>query len=366
MYYKCTSCKLKFTDVKKPVWLCRCGKPLSVHYSWENINSNLTIKMDEYSLWRYASILPNISNPISLGEGFTPLLPLTSNLFVKNETVNPTGSFKDRGMSLAISMAKEQRVNDICLPSAGNAGISAAAYCKEAKINCHVFLPETIPAEYLKETKRYTKHVVLSGKTISDAAKKMLSEKEKDWFDISTLKEPFRVEGKKTMGYEIAEQLGWELPDVIIYETGGGTGLIGMWKAFVELKSIGRINGKLPRMVAAQSNGCAPVVDAFQRLKDSTDFWENSNTIALGLNVPGPLGGHWILDILYQSDGIAIDIPEKKLEDLTKEFIETTMINAGPEAGVVWGAYKTLKDISWIKPDESVVLFATGIERCKL
>ena len=366
MYYVCTYCKSKFAKVNPPAWLCRCGKPLSVHYNWEGKEYDLEIKMDDYSLWRYRSALPKVDERITLGEGFTPLLPLSSNLFVKNETVNPTGSFKDRGMSLAITLAKHQGVENICLPSAGNAGISAAAYCKEAGINCHVFLPEMIPDEYLKETKRYTKQVILSGRTISDAAKEMLAKKEKDWFDISTLKEPFRVEGKKTLGYEIAEQLGWKLPDVIIYETGGGTGLIGMWKAFCELKSIGKIKGKLPRMVAAQSDGCAPVVHAFQRLKDSTDFWENSHTVALGLNVPGPLGGYWILDILYKSDGIAIEVPEKDLDILTQEFVATTMIKAGPEAGVVWGAYKTLKNIDWIRPDESVVLFATGLERCKL
>ena len=223
MYYVCTYCKSKFAKVTPPAWLCRCGKPLSVHYNWEGKEYDLEIKMDDYSLWRYRYALPSVDERITLGEGFTPLLPLSSNLFVKNETVNPTGSFKDRGMSLAITLAKHQGVKNICLPSAGNAGISAAAYCKEAGINCHVFLPETIPDEYLKETKRYTKQVILSGRTISDAAKEMLAKKEKDWFDISTLKEPFRVEGKKPLGYEIAEQLGWKLPDVIIYETGGGT-----------------------------------------------------------------------------------------------------------------------------------------------
>ena len=194
----------------------------------------------------------------------------------------------------------------------------------------------------------------------------MLTKKEDSWFDISTLKEPFRVEGKKTLGYEIAEQLGWRFPKVVVYETGGGTGLIGMWKAFKELKSMGIVRGSLPRMVAAQSSGCAPVVRGFQNLSSSTDFWKDSNTIALGLNVPGPIGGHWILDILYQSNGLALDIPEKKLLSLTRDFNQITSMNSGAEGGVVWGAYSILKDIGWILPKESVVLFATGIERCKL
>ena len=366
MYYVCTSCGSRFNKIEKPVWLCRCGKPLSVRYSWEQNKDYFQVNMQEESLWRYEAVLPKAEQRVSLGEGFTPLIPISENVFVKNETVNPTGSFKDRGMSLAITMAKEQKVETICLPSAGNAGVSAAAYCKSAKINCHVFLPETIPNEYVNETKRYTKNVILKGNTIADAGKEMIRQKEKDWFDISTLKEPFRVEGKKTLGYEIAEQLGWKFPDVIVYETGGGTGLIGMWKAFKELQSLGVVKDPLPRMVAAQSTGCAPVVKAFQGLSKTTDFFENSYTMALGLNVPGPLGGHWILDILYDSNGIALDVPEKNLTKLTDEFKQLTLINSGPEAGVVWGAYKALKDIGWILRDESVVLFATGIERCKL
>ena len=193
----------------------------------------------------------------------------------------------------------------------------------------------------------------------------MLKVKQDDWFDISTLKEPFRVEGKKTLGYEIAEQMGWKFPDVIIYETGGGTGLIGMWKAFIELKALGWVSGKLPRMVAAQSDGCAPVVKAFQNLQNKTDFWENSNTLALGLNVPGPLGGAWILDVLYQSSGIAISVAENQLSDLTEEFNSLTNLNASAEAGVAWGAYNTLLDMNWINHKETVVLFATGVERCK-
>lgn len=346
-----------------PLWLCTCGMPREVHYEWERQSCPINLT-DEDSLWRYENVLPKIEDKISLGEGNTPLLQIENNVWIKDETVNPTGSFKDRGMGLAVTMAKAQGVKSICLPSAGNAGVSAAAYCQEAGINCHVFLPETIPEPFINATEQYGANLVLSGQTISDAAQVMINQKQNEWFDISTLKEPFRVEGKKTLGYEIAEQMNWELPDVLIYPTGGGTGLIGMYKAFQEMLGMGWIKDKMPRMVSTQSDGCAPVVSAFQSLEKKTVFWENSNSIALGLNVPGPLGGHWILDILNQSNGIAISAPENGLDKLTNEINMIAKINASPEIGAVWSAYLSLKDLGWIKPNDKVVLFATGIERC--
>ena len=327
-----------------------------------------------FILERYSKFLPITDQTplLTLGEGGTPLVRSrtleneidAAAVYFKLELSNPTGSFKDRGMALAVTMAKAQGVKTICLPSAGNAGISAAAYCEVAEIECNVFLPETIPEPFKIETDKYSANLTLSGNTISDAAKQMLNNKEDGWFDISTLKEPFRVEGKKTLGYEIAEQLGWKFPDVVVYETGGGTGLIGMWKAFQEMKGMGWVKGKLPRMVAAQSDGCAPVVKAFQGMGKDTEFWENSHTIALGLNVPGPLGGRWILDVLSQSNGIAIAVPEEELVASTKEMNDITGINSSAEAGVVWYAYNTLLKMDWINNQESVVLFATGIERC--
>jgi threonine synthase len=241
--------------------------------------------------------------------------------------------------------------------------VSASAYCQAAGIDCFVFLPETIPGSFKKETERYKSELVLSGQTISEAAQTMINQKDEDWFDISTLKEPFRVEGKKTLGYEIVEQLGWSLPDVIIYPTGGGTGLIGMWKAFKEMLGMGWISGPLPRMVVAQSDGCAPVVEAFQAQQDATSFWHKSNTIALGLNVPGPLGGYWILEILSESNGIAVAAKESSLEIKTENFRERTGIDASAEIGVVWSAYEELREKKWITTGEKVVLFATGIER---
>ena len=365
MYYQCTSCQKIFHNPPSPVWLCECSKPLSVHYKWEGVPRGIQIEPEEESLWRYASVLPSYTKKekISLGEGWTPLLSIDNNVYVKDETVNPTGSFKDRGMAMAVTFAKAQNVKKICLPSAGNAGVSASAYCQAAGIDCFVFLPETIPGSFKKETERYKSELVLSGQTISEAAQTMINQKDEDWFDISTLKEPFRVEGKKTLGYEIVEQLGWSWPDVIIYPTGGGTGLIGMWKAFKEMLGMGWISGPLPRMVVAQSDGCAPVVEAFQAQQDATSFWHKSNTIALGLNVPGPLGGYWILEILSESNGIAVAAKESSLEIKTENFRERTGIDASAEIGVVWSAYEELREKKWITTGEKVVLFATGIER---
>ena len=365
MYYQCTNCQKIIHNSPSPVWLCGCGKPLSVHYEWEGVTRDIRIDTEEENLWRYASVLPSYSKKekISLGEGWTPLLPIDNNVYVKDETVNPTGSFKDRGMAMAVTLAKAQNVKKICLPSAGNAGVSASAYCQAAGIDCFVFLPETIPESFKNETKRYKSELVLSGQTISEAAQAMINQKDENWFDISTLKEPFRVEGKKTLGYEIAEQLGWSLPDVIIYPTGGGTGLIGMWKAFKEMLDMGWISGPLPRMVVAQSDGCAPVVEAFQAQQDATSFWHKSNTIALGLNVPDPLGGYWILEILSESNGIAVAAKESSLEIKTENFRKRTGIDASTEIGVVWSAYEELREKKWITTGEKVVLFATGIER---
>ncbi len=363
MYYICSACHKRMNDPPQPVGLCSCGKPLAVHYGWEGIQRDMEVNIEDQSLWRYASVLPKVEEQVTLGEGHTPLVQIETNLWIKDETENPTGSFKDRGMGLAVTMAKAQGVKTICLPSAGNAGVSAAAYCQEAGIDCHVFLPETIPDPFKNETDRYNALPVLKGQTISDAAREMQDAQKDNWFEISTLKEPFRIEGKKTLGYEIAEQMDWTLPDVIIYPTGGGTGLIGMWKAFQEMLGMGWIADKMPRMVAAQSDGCAPVVKSFQAMEKSTEFWNNSDTIALGLNVPGPLGGAWILDVLAQSKGIAISAPEKKLSQLTDDINSISGINASAEMGVVWSAYQSLKEAGWIGMNDKVVLFATGIER---
>ncbi len=365
MDFICTFCSKKRADSTGPVKTCECGKPLKVEYSWNG--PPLPREVDETinSLWRYRLVLPKVdeTNRTTLGEGWTPLIDMGKGLFVKDETVNPTGSFKDRGMALAITMAKQQGVKTVCLPSAGNAGVAAAAYARKAGIKCHVFLPETIPQPFIWDTEQFGAELYLRGKTIADAAAYMAKMKRNDWFDLSTLKEPFRVEGKKTLGYEIAEQLNWKLPDVIIYPTGGGTGLIGMWKAFREMQDLRWVSGPMPRMVAVQSGGCAPIVKAFEKGLAETEFWEKSHTAALGLNVPGPLGGYWILEILNKSSGIAVSVEEDSIYYYTEMFREKTEINASEEGGVVWSAYLKLFAKNWIKENETVIIFATGKQR---
>ena len=366
MYLICTKCGKRNQD--HPLTTCSCGQPLEVQYDWDHIPKNV-INVSAPSLWRYHAVLPHIQNQhiISLGEGWTPLVKVDKmngiQILAKDETVNPTGSFKDRGMSLAISMAKEQGVERVCLPSAGNAGIAAAAYARTAGLDCHVFLPDTIPYDFIAATEKYDAFIYQQGKSIADAAELMHQKKETNWFDISTLKEPFRVEGKKTMGYELAEQLDWTLPDVIIYPTGGGTGLIGMWKAFNEMHKLGWITGKLPRMVAAQSSGCCPVVQAFTNDSIDIEFWSNSYTSALGLNVPSPSGGAWMLQVIRASAGCALAVPEEEIAAATEEVRAKTGIHCSAEAGVVWHACKQLVNKQWITANEQVVLFITGKER---
>ncbi|MEA1881547.1 MAG: threonine synthase [Candidatus Marinimicrobia bacterium] len=369
MVFICTDCGKEFQPSDKPTGICSCGQPLAVQYLWEGLERRMDFNSSDESLWRYSSVLPGVpeTEKISLGEGFTPLLPIQNelgiDLYIKDETKNPTGSFKDRGMALAVSMAKKQGVESICLPSAGNAGIAAAAYCQKAGIECHVFLPETIPPEFVVLTKSYDAKIYLKGESIAETGKYMAKVRQKHWFDISTLKEPFRVEGKKTMGYEIAEQLGWTFPDVVIYPTGGGTGLIGMWKAFNEIVGLGWANGSLPRMVAAQSSTCAPVVKAFQNGKNDIEFWNQSSTEALGLNVPGPIGGRWMLRILKESGGTAISVDEANVKSATLTIHKKTTINASLEVGVTWLGLKKLIDSNWINPGQTVVLPITGVER---
>ena len=365
--FVCTDCQR--IDTTDPPTLCVCGHPLDVQYQWDKPISQNDIDVSDTSMWRYRKFLPSVEpkHIISLGEGWTPLT--TAEMFngvrysLKDETVNPTGSFKDRGMSMAISMARQSGVKTICVPSAGNAGVAASAYSHAGSIEAHIYLAETIPFPFVRDTKKYGARIQFHGKTIADAAANMKQEMKEDWFDLSTLKEPFRVEGKKTLGYELAEQSDWSLPDVIIYPTGGGTGLIGMWKAFKEMMQLGWITGYLPRMVAVQSDGCAPVVDAFLHNASSTQFWENSNTAALGLNDPGPLGGPWMLRVLYESNGTALCVKEQELESATQEIKRTSGINTSQEGGAVWSAFQTLVAEGWIKKGETTVLFMTGKER---
>jgi len=322
-------------------------------------------------MWRYKEMMPvnYEENITTLGEGFTPLEPAGSlgkmlglkNLFLKNESINPTGSFKDRGMSAAISKAREFGLNKISIPTAGNAGGATAAYTAKAGQEAFIFMPDDTPKAFQVECEQYGAHVEMIDGLISDCGKIVAERKEQEgWFDISTLKEPYRVEGKKTMGYELAEQLNWELPDVIIYPTGGGTGIVGMWKAFDEMEKLGWIGSHRPKMISVQSEGCAPIIRAFEQGKDSADFFENPETSALGLRVPAAIGDFLILKAIRESNGYALTVSDKELMDNVKMIGKHEGIFSAPEGGATVATLPKLLDLDVIKPNDRIVLFITG------
>jgi len=323
-------------------------------------------------MWRWHELLPvlNEENQIFLGEGDTPLLSLPhlekelrlSNLFVKDESSNPTGSFKARGLAAAISKAKELGVKKVIIPTAGNAGGAMAAYAARAGLRAHIFMPKDTPFANIEESRMAGAEVILIDGIISDAAG-MAGEKARaeGWFDVSTFKEPYRVEGKKVMGYELAEAFDWQLPDVIIYPTGGGTGLVGMWKAFAELEALGWLEKtKRPRMVSVQAEGCAPVVKAFQKGAVFCDFWTNAQTIASGLRVPKSFADHLILQNIYDSEGTAIAVSDESILESQKQLASMEGIFAAPEGAATLAALKELIKQDWVHPEERIVLFNTG------
>jgi len=319
-------------------------------------------------MWKYFEFLPVIDerNVVSLGEGWTPLLKLNrfgdelglKNLFLKDESFNPTLSFKARGISCAVSKAVELGINKIAVPTAGNAGSALSAYCAKAGIKCFVSAPKDTPKLILDEIKLYGAEVKLVDGLISEAVK--LVKERADYFDISTMKEPYRLQGKKTLGFEIVEQLGWEVPDWVIYPTGGGTGLLGIWLAINEMSEAGLIEKKLPRMVAVQSSGCAPIVRAFQENKSRADFWENANTIAYGLRVPKPFADRFILQVLRDSGGLAIEVDDDDIIKMQKEIAEMEGILICPEGSATAVAVRKLVSNEIIKRDEIVVIFNTA------
>ena len=345
-----------------------------VAYDLQKVSQTLTkesLKNRISTLWRYADVLPieNDQNRVSLGEGWTPLhhaenlgkkydLP---NLLIKDESANPTQSFKARGMTTAISMAKELGVKKVAVPSAGNAAGALSAYAALAGMEANIFVPQDTPKACIIECKALGANVNLIDGLITDCGKIVAERKEKEgWFDVSTLKEPYRIEGKKTMGYEIAEQLNWTLPDIIFYPTGGGTGLIGMWKAFDEMEKMGWINSKRPRMVSVQSEGCSPIVDAFHQDLEHGAEIENAHTVASGLRVPKAIGDFIILDILRKSGGTAVAVSDTKLVKDAEEIGECEGIFAAPEGGACVSALKKLLETGEVKKDEQIVLFNTG------
>ena len=322
-------------------------------------------------MWRYSQVLPinNRSQIVSLGEGLTPLIESRNiaklvgqnTVWIKDEGSNPTGSFKARGLSLAVTMAKLLGAKKLAIPSAGNAGGALAAYAARAGLEANVFLPRDVPPANIVECQELGAKVTLIDGLINDCGKLVAEKsKEEEWFDLSTLKEPYRIEGKKTLGIELAEQLGWRLPDVIIYPTGGGTGLIGMWKAFIEMQNLGWIGPKLPRMVSVQAEGCAPIVDAFNQNLSKSVMWNDAKTCAAGLRVPQAIGDFIMLKILNASKGTAIVASDNEMMSDARRMMELEGLFVCPEGGATLTALRKLVDSRFIKPEDEVVLFNTG------
>jgi threonine synthase len=315
----------------------------------------------EPTLWRYAAVLPiERERAVTLAEGFTPLVKAGERLFIKDESRNPTGSFKARGMSLAVTMAKALGVRSLAAPSAGNAAGALAAYGAAAGLPVTVAMPDDTPRAFVEECRHYGASVHLVKGTIADAGKWLETNGPRDAFDVSTLKEPYRIEGKKTMAYELYEQLDEELPEAIIYPTGGGTGLIGMWKAFDEMQALGFIGSTRPRLVSVQAEGCAPIVKAFNERSEKTEPWPAPHTEAYGLRVPSPIGGFICLRALRQTNGTAIAIPESEIAPAAQELSRKTGVDVCPEGGAAWAATKKLYASGWLMPDDRVVVFNTG------
>jgi threonine synthase len=370
-----------------PQTLCPlCAGSLYVRYDMDNLKR--TAKRDDIAasaaagpaslgMWRYASVLPsgapdNPITPVTLGEGWTPMLHSKRypGLYIKEEGANPTGTFKARGLGLAVTMAKHYGLQHLAVPSAGNAAGALAAYAAAADIRAHIFMPQDVPFANYLEGIVYGADVTMVDGLISDCARmvgeKIKAQKEANtpanevWFDISTLKEPFRVEGKKTMGYELVEQLGWQYPDAVFYPTGGGVGLIGMWKAFEEMEQLGWVSGKRPKMYALQATGCAPIAKAFDERKPASEFFQNAATFAAGLRVPKPYGDSIILDILEKSGGKAIASTDEKILASILDWAKHEGIFLSPEGAAATAAYDQLIASGELKPTDKVVLFNTG------
>jgi threonine synthase len=355
-------------------FLCTCGAPLLARYDLNAAKAwrKETLSGREPNMWRYREMLPLLDGdqPVTLGEGFTPLFHARAlgadlglpSLYIKDESLNPTNSFKARGQSAAITRAKALGAHTISVPSAGNAGNAMAAYAARAGLQAQVFLPKDAKEPFVLECRLYGAEVTLVDGLITDAGR-MAAEKGKPlgWYDVSTLKEPYRVEGKKTMAYELAEQLGWRWPDWIVYPTGGGTGLIGMWKAFEEIETIGWVpRGKRPKMVSVQAENCAPIVRAYEQGKEKAEPWENAATVADGLRVPRAIADFLILRAIRESGGTAVAVRDA---DMVRDMVEIGRfegVSAAPEGGAALTAIRHLVKNGSIKPQETVVLFNTG------
>ena len=374
-YLECYSCGNHFDPEKIQTFCPDCQAPLLACYDLDAAREKLD--RDEFrhrprGMWRWRELLPvhEPKNMIGLGEGDTPLLQLNNlgpelglpHLFVKDESLNPTGSFKARGLSAAVSKAKELGITKVIIPTAGNAGGAMAAYAARGGLKAYIFMPNDTPAANIEESRIAGATVILIDGLISEAAG-MAGEKARaeGWFDVSTFKEPYRTEGKKIMGYELAESFDWELPDVIIYPTGGGTGLVGMWKAFKEMQALGWLkNSKFPRMVSVQAAGCAPVVKAFKENASFCDFWTGAHTLASGLRVPKSFADQIILNDLRESHGNAVAVSDEAILEAQRHLAYKEGIFAAPEGAATLAGLQTLVSEGWVSPDERIVLFNTG------
>jgi threonine synthase len=367
-------CGAPLLDPRGRHHLCVCGAPLLARYDLDQARgwSRDSLAGREPNMWRYREMLPLFDGeqPVTLGEGFTPLFHAASlgatigldQLFIKDESLNPTNSFKARGQSAAITRAKYLGETTIALPTAGNAGNAAAAYSAAAGLACEVFMPKDAKRPFVDECRLYGAHVTLVDGLITDAGR-MAAEKggPLGWYDVSTLKEPYRIEGKKTMAYELAEQMDWQWPDWIVYPTGGGTGMVGMWKAFDEIERIGWVKpGRRPRMVSVQAENCAPIVRAFREGADRAAMWENASTLADGLRVPRAIGDFLILRAVRESGGTALAVTDRSMVEGMLTIGRHAGVSAAPEGGAAFVAIQQLASAGTIKRHESVVLFNTG------
>jgi threonine synthase len=373
-YLECSRCAAK-SSAETPQTVCtQCtyqpAGSLYVRYDLSHLRGTVpreVIARDATSpwagMWRYRSLLPD-ARPVTLGEGWTPMLHSKRypGLYLKEEGANPTGTFKARGLAVAVTMARHYGLKKLAVPSAGNAAGALAAYAAAAGIEANIFMPQDVPAANYIEATVYGANVTLVDGLISDCARIVAERKQYEgWFDISTLKEPFRIEGKKTMGYELVEQLGWEYPDAVFYPTGGGVGLIGMWKAFEELEYLGWVKpGKRPRMIAVQAAGCAPVVSAFATGAATSQMWPGASTVASGLRVPKPYGDYIILDILRKSEGVAVALPDAEILASIQDWARNEGIFLSPEGAAATAAYDHLIASGFLKPADRVVVFNTG------
>ncbi len=377
---ECSRCH-HHVSADTPQTLCPlCAGSLYVRYDMdqlkqsakrEDIAPKAAASPASLGMWRYSSVLPDVS-PVTLGEGWTPMLHSKRypGLYIKEEGANPTGTFKARGLGLAVTMARHYGLQHLAVPSAGNAAGALAAYAAAAGIAAHIFMPQDVPFANYLEGIVYAADVTMVDGLISDCARmvgeNIKAQKEANtptdqvWFDISTLKEPFRVEGKKTMGYELVEQLGWQYPDAVFYPTGGGVGLIGMWKAFEEMEQLGWVSGKRPKMYALQAAGCAPVAKAFEEHKPASEFFQNAATFAAGLRVPKPYGDYIILDILEKSGGKAFAASDAAILQSILDWAKHEGIFLSPEGAAATAAYDQLLAAGDLKPTDKVVLFNTG------